>query len=284
MMQELDFNQELNNNNIARSYAEQTEVYIPAPYAKYSSKKLLVMEFFEGVKFKEILSEAKYDRKRIARQGLQTVVQQILEDGFFHADPHPGNLLVGDDMRLCIIDWGMIGRLTERDRFMLIEMLTAIVDKNSEGLAKIFLQLCKTSGRLRIKILWRGTCLLYSTAITHYPIKNMDIGRLLRSLLALLRDHNLRLPTDMVVMIKALVTAEGSARLVFPELNVIEELKGSVHRLALERYRPGVIWRNLRNILSNFLSMQRELPRQLLQIIEKIEGGQLSFIFHLGKT
>jgi ubiquinone biosynthesis protein len=214
---------------------------------------------------------------------LQTVVQEILEDGFFHADPHPGNLLVGDDMRLCIIDWGMVGRLTERDRFMLIEMLTAIVDKNSEGLAKIFLQLCKTSGKTPDQNSLERDLLTLLDSYYALPIKDMDMGRLLRSLLALLRDHNLRLPTDMVIMIKALVTAEGTARLVFPELNVVEELKGSVHRLALERYKPGVIWRNLRNSLSNFLSMQRELPRQLLQIIEKIEGGQLSFIFHLEK-
>ncbi len=283
LMQELDFKQEMNNNNIARSYAEETEVYIPAPFEKYSSKKLLVMEFIAGVKFKEILSQARYDRKHIARQGLQTVVQQILEDGFFHADPHPGNLLVGNDMRLCIIDWGMIGRLTERDRFMLIEMLTAIVDKNSEGLAKIFLQLCKSCGKAPDQNSLERDLLTLLDSYYALPIKDVDVGRLLRSLLALLRDHNLRLPTDMVIMIKALVTAEGTARLVFPELNVVEELKGSVNRLTLERYKPGVIWRNLRNSFSNFLSMQRELPRQLLQIIEKIDGGHLSFIFHLEK-
>ncbi len=283
MMQELDFNQERNNNNIARSYAEQTEVYIPAPFEKYSSRKLLVMEFVEGVKFKEILNQTRYDRERIARQGLQTVVQQILEDGFFHADPHPGNLLVGKDLRLCIIDWGMTGRLTERDRFMLIEMLTAIVDKNSEALAKIFLQLCKTSGKTLDQNSLERDLLTLLDSYYALPIKDMDIGTLLRNLLTLLRDHSLRLPADMVVMIRALVTAEGTARLLYPELNVVEELKGSVHRLALERYKPGVIWRNLRNSLSNFLAMQRELPRQLLHIIENIESGKLSFIFHLEK-
>jgi ubiquinone biosynthesis protein len=283
LMQELDFTQELNNINIARSYAEQTDVYIPAPYEKYSSKKLLVMEFFDGVKFKELQNEAKYNREQIARQGLQTVVQQILEDGFFHADPHPGNLLVGSDMKLCIIDWGMVGRLTERDRFMLIEMLTAVVDKNSEALSNIFLQICHTRVKTQERnSLERG---LLSLLDSYYalPIKDMDIGGLLRSLLALLREHRLRLPTDMVVMIKSLVTAEGSARLVFPELNVVEELKGSVHRLALERYKPGVVWRSLRNSFSSFLSLKSDLPRQLLQIIEKIEGGELRFNFHLDK-
>jgi len=283
LMQELNFKNELNNMNIARSYAKQTDVHIPAPYAKYSSKKLLVMEFFDGVKFRDILPAAECDKEQLARQGLQTVVQQILEDGFFHADPHPGNLLVSSDLKLSIIDWGMVGRLTEQDRFMLIEMLTAVVDKNSQALVDSFLQICRTRGKqIERKPLERGLLTLLDSYYA-LPIKDMDIGGLLTGLLSLLRDHNLRLPTDMVIMIKSLVTAEGSARLIFPELSVIEELKGSVHRLALERYKPGVVWRSLRNSFVAFLTVQRELPRRLLHIIEKIEEGELSFKFHLEK-
>jgi len=283
LMQELDFKNELNNINIARSYAEQMEVHIPVPYEKYSSKKLLVMDFFDGVKFRNLVPEGQFDKEMIARQGLHIIVKQILEDGFFHADPHPGNLLVSSDMKLCIIDWGMVGRLTEHDRFMLIEMLSAVVDKNSQALVESFLQLCRTRGtKTDRKSLERG---LLNLLDSYYalPIKDMDIGGLLSGLLALLRRHNLHLPIDMVVMIKALVTAEGSARLVFPDLSIIEELRGSVHRLALERYRPGVIWRNLRNSFSSFYNLQRELPRQLLQIIEKIEDGELAFKFRLEK-
>lgn len=283
MMQELDFTEELNNIKIARSYARQTDISIPVPFEKYSSKKLLVMEFLRGVKFRELQHEAIYNREQIARLGLQTVVKQILEDGFFHADPHPGNLLVSGEMKLCLIDWGMVGRLTERDRFILVEMLTAVVDKNSEALSNIFLQLCHTSAKTQERnSLERGLLTLLDSYYA-LPIKDMDIGVLLRSLLSLLREHGLRLPTDMVVMIKSLVTAEGSARLVFPELNVVEELKGSVHRLALERYKPGVLWRGLRNSFSSFLSLKRELPRQILQIIEKIERDELRFNFHLDK-
>ena len=283
LMQEIDFNQELNNINIARSYAEQTDVYIPMPYKEYSSRKLLVMDFFEGEKFNDLLPASRYQRERIARQGLHIVVKQILEDGFFHADPHPGNLLVSSDMRLCIIDWGLVGRLTEWDRFMLIEMLTAVVDKNSEALVDSFLQICHTRGkRKQRKSLERG---LLNILDRYYalPIKEMDVGGLLNNLLTLLRENKLQLPTDMVIMIKALVTAEGAASLVFPELSVIEELRERVHQLALERYKPGVIWRGLKNSITRFWSLQRELPRQLLQIIEKIEDGELSFKFHLDK-
>ncbi len=281
LMLELDFKNELNNMNIARSYAEQTEVRIPRPYAKYTTKKLLVMEFIDGVKFRDILPSTQHDRMQLARLGLRTVVQQILEDGFFHADPHPGNLLVSGDMKLSIIDWGMVGRLTEQDRFLLIEMLTAVVDKNSQALVESFLQICRTRGKtIKRNSLERGLLTLLDSYYA-LPIKDMDIGGLLWGLLSLLREHNLQLPTYMVIMIKSLVTAEGSARLIFPELSIIEELKDSVHKLALERYKPGVVWRGLRNSFIAFLSIQRELPRRLLKIIEKIEEGDLSLKFHL---
>lgn len=283
LMQELDFRRELNNINIARSYAGASEVYIPAPFIEYSSEKLLVLEFFDGIKFKELRNASTQDREKIAKQGLQTVVKQILVDGFFHADPHPGNLLVDSDMKLCIVDWGMIGRLTERDRFMLIEMLTAVVDKNSEALSTIFLQLCHTKGSIIDRNSLERGLLGILDSYHALPIKDMDIGGLLKGLLNLVRDHDLQLPTDIVIMVKSLVTAEGSVRLVFPSLNVVEELKEKVHQLTLERYKPGVIWRSLKNSLTRFLSLKSELPHQLLRIIEKIGGGKLSFNFHLEK-
>ena len=283
LMQELDFRRELTNINIARSYAAHTEVHIPATYEKYSSKKLLTMDFLAGTPYKNLQPASRQDREKIARQGLRTVVQQILVDGFFHADPHPGNLLVNSAMQLCIIDWGTVGRLTEQDRFTLIDILNAIVERNSEELANNFLQLCTSRGKtVERKSLERN---LLDILDSYYalPIKNMDIGSLLRSVVAALRVHQLKLPADMVIMIKALVTAEGSARFVFPELNVVAELKKQVHQLTRERFKPEVLWRGLKNSLSSFLAVQRELPRQLLQIIDKIEQGELRFNFHLDK-
>ena len=283
LMQELDFSRELTNINIARSYAAHTEVHIPGTYEKYSSEKLLVMDFLVGVPYKNFQPASRLDREQIARQGLRTMVQQILVDGFFHADPHPGNLLVNSEMQLCIIDWGTVGRLTEQDRFTLIDILTAIVDRNSEELVNNFLQLCMTRGKtIERKSLERN---LLDILDSYYalPIKNMDIGGLLRSVVAALREHQLKLPPDMVIMIKALVTAEGSARLVFPELNVVAELKKQVHQLTRERFKPEVLWRSMKNSLSSFLAVQRELPRQLLQIIDKIDQGELRFNFHLDK-
>lgn len=283
LMQELDFINELNNIKIARFYAENTDVYIPVPYEEYSSRKLLVMDFCEGRKYKDLLPASEADRKKIARQSFQLLVKQIFRNGFFHADPHPGNLLVNSDLNLCIIDWGMVGRLTEQDRYMLIDILTALVDKNSQALVDSFLRLCHTRTRKVNKKSLERSFLTILDSYYALPIKDLEVGGLLKRFLATLREHDLQLPTDMVVMMKALITVEGSVRLLFPQLSVIEELRESVYRLSLERYKPGVLWRNLRSSLSSFLSLQRELPKHLVQIIEKIEAGELSFKFHLEK-
>ncbi|WP_419656364.1 uncharacterized protein Dvar_54560 [Desulfosarcina variabilis str. Montpellier] len=107
------------------------------------------------------------------------------------------------------------------------------------------------------------------------PIKDVEIGQMLMDVMVIIRNHQLRLPTDYVIMIKALVTAEGAARQVYPELNVIAEVRESVKRLAKARFQPDVIWRNLRNSFANLWSYQREIPRQLQQIISKLDSGDL---------
>ena len=179
-------------------------------------------------RFKDISSGSNYDAERLARQGLNAAVKQILEDGFFHADPHPGNLLVTEDMNLCIINWGMAGRLTERDRFELIDLLKAVVDKDSDALVHGLLRICQTRGKkIQPRALERE---LLDILDTYYavPIEDMDIGQLLMSMTTLIRHHQLRLPPDFIIMMKALVTAEGTARRAFPELDVVSEIKENV--------------------------------------------------------
>ena len=283
LTKELDFNIELRNMKIARSYASETEVYIPKPFEEHSGKKVLVMEFVQGASFNDVVSGSIYDVEHIAKLGLQAAVKQILEDGFFHADPHPGNLLVTDDLKLCIIDWGMTGRLTERDRFELIDLLKAVVDKDSDALVHSLLRVCQVRGKtVQPRALERE---LLDILDTYYavPIKDMDIGQMFMSITTLIRNHQLRLPPDLVIMTKALVTAEGTARKAYPELDVVSEIEEFVTDLAAKRFSPEIVWRNLRNSFSNIWASQRDIPRQIQQIISKLEKGELGLHFRLDK-
>ena len=283
LMKEVDFTIEQRNMKIARSYASGNEIYIPKAYERYCSEKLLVMEFVQGAKFKNVVPGSNYDTERIAKQGLNAAIKQILEDGFFHADPHPGNLLVTEDMNLCIVDWGIVGRLTEKDRFELIELLKAVVDKDSNALVHSLLRICQSTGKkFDPRTMERD---LLDILDTYYavPIKDMDIGQLLMSMTTLIRNHNLRLPADLVIMIKALVTAEGSARQAYPELDVVSEIREYVSRLAIQRFKPEIVWRNLRNSMLSIWASQREIPRQIQQILRKLDKGEMAFHFRLDK-
>ena len=283
LIKELDFTQELHNMEIARSYAAKGDFYIPQTYPKYTDSKVLVMELIHGAKFKELASASGYDREMIAARGLKAGTKQILEDGYFHADPHPGNLLLKDDMTLCLIDWGLVGRLTEKDRFQLIELLKAIVEKDSDALVRNFLTLCNTTGDHVESSTLERELLEILDNYHAVPLKDMNIGQFLLSMTALMRQYRLSMPTDLSVMIKALVTAEGSARLIYPELEVVSEVREYVHSLAKKRYRPETMWRSMRNALAGLWFSQRQLPQQLGQVVSKLEQGKLGFTFRLEK-
>jgi ubiquinone biosynthesis protein len=115
------------------------------------------------------------------------------------------------------------------------------------------------------------------------PIKDVHIGRLLLAIMSLLRTYHLQLPTDLVIMVKALVTAEGTARLLYPELDIVSEAKNYISRLAEQRYNPGNLWRSLQTNVSNIWTAQRDIPWQLLNIFSKLERGTLGLHFHLDK-
>jgi ubiquinone biosynthesis protein len=283
LIREIDFRIEAQNLRIARSFASQTDVYIPEVHNEYCSEQMLVMEYVQGEKIKDIDPGDEFDAQGLAKQGLNAAIKQILEDGFFNADPHPGNLLVTADMQLCIIDWGMVGHLTVRDRYELIDLLKSVVDKDSDALVHVLLRLAKFDGEvIEYRALERELLYILNTYYA-VPIRDVNIGQLLMAIVTLLRNYHLQLPPDLVIMVKALVTAEGTARLVYPELDVVSEAKNYVSRLAEQRFKPENLWRSFQTTISNIWTSQRDIPRQLLHILSKLESGELGIHFHLDK-
>jgi ubiquinone biosynthesis protein len=279
LLRELDFKREARNMKIAKSYAgEHSEIYIPEVYEEYCTERLLVMEYVQGTKLKNLDTTALTDPESMAKQGLKAAIKQILEDGFFHADPHPGNLLITGDERICLMDWGMTGRLSQRDRHEIIDLLKSVVDKDSEAMVHALLRIGSAEAAIDRRGLERE---LLDILDSYYavPIKKMNIGQLLMAITELLRTYRLRLPPDLVIMIKALVTAEGTARLIYPDLDVVSEAKDYISTLALERFKPESLWRSFRFSLSQFLSLQQEVPTRIVQILSKADRGGLTLGF-----
>jgi ubiquinone biosynthesis protein len=277
LSQELDFTYEARNIRIVRgNFEARPEVYIPRLYEKYCTDSVLTMELVQGTKLKDYPAGNAADRKLLAQHGLRATVQQILEDGFFHADPHPGNVLIRENNVLCILDWGIVGRLDQESRFQLVDLIMAIVDKDSQAVLDTLVEITgERTADVDAKSLQRAILDLLDSYYS-IPLENLNLGQLMMEFNGLLCEHNLRVPADLALMIKALVTSEGTARQLYPELNVVEEAEPLVKKLATERWKPEVMWRRMRRIFSHLFTMQKNLPKRLDHIFRKIERGELS--------
>jgi ubiquinone biosynthesis protein len=277
-LREIDFTREAANIKIARAHRRNEDAYIPEVFEELSTERMLVMEFIEGKKLRDLDTETLEDPRSLAVQGLKSAIKQILEDGFFHADPHPGNLLLSDDKGLCLLDWGMVGRLTRDDRYDLFLFITSVVEQDSGRLTDALISMAAAEGDVDRRTLERGLLEI----LDYYgslPIKDLNIGSLLLDISTLIRKHRLRLPPDLVIMIRALVTAEGTARLIYPDLNVVAEAESTVKGLAAKQFRPAIVLKKLRSSFSQLLAMQRQIPRRIARIANKIERGDLAIRF-----
>jgi ubiquinone biosynthesis protein len=276
---ELDFRREARFMSIARSnLADSPGIYIPKAHIDMCTEHLLVMEYVEGKKLKDLDIQQLANSEILARDGLRASIKQILEDGFFHADPHPGNLLITRDNLLAILDWGMIGRLTESDRFELIDLIYAVIDRDSSRLVDVLFDITGgqfTADRRRLE---RD---LLDVLDSHMavPIKELHVGQMVMDVTSLLRNYQLQLPPNFFLMAKALLTAEGTAMLIHPGLNVISEMEPQVKRVSAQRFKPGYLWKKLQKAGSMMLTYRGQLPRKIVQIIEKIDRGDLNVRF-----
>lgn len=279
LLHELDFRTEARYMKIARNQAgEGADVYIPEVYEAYSSEHLLVMEFIEGAKLKDFKRESIAEPELLARQGLVAAIDQILKHGFFHADPHPGNVLITPDGRMCLIDWGMTGRLSERDRQQVIGLLQAVLEKDGEAIVHVLLRIGHTESVIDQRALERD---LLNILDIHYavPIQDMNIGQLLMAIMDLLRTYRLRLPPNLVIMIKALVASEGTARCIWPKLDVVAEAKTQITQLAAQRNTLESVLRKLNFTLSQLFSLQKEIPIHLESLLAKADRNDLTLGF-----
>ncbi len=280
LLRELDFLKEARYMKVAEAYmSTQPYIYIPKVYEDYSAPPLLVMEFIHGTKLKDLSRKDFDDPAELSRRGLRAGIKQLFRDGFFHADPHPGNLMLAEDGKLCLIDWGMVGRLTDDERFDLIDLVSAVVDKDSTRLTRAVLRVSirkdENTDRRSLERELMDILDLYHSV----PIRKLNLGNLLLDITYAMREHGLIIPTDLAVMIKALITLEGVARQIYPELDVVSEAGPYIKDISSRRYNPIAMWRSLSSDLLELFNARGHIPRRLGRIIRKIDRGEIGIRF-----
>jgi ubiquinone biosynthesis protein len=280
LLRELNFTLEARNMQIiSQNMAGEKDVIIPEVYESWTRSSVLTMDLIDGVKLKDLNPEKIEEREQLAQTGLRVIVKQVLENGFFHADPHPGNFLVVEDKQLCLIDWGVVGILPSETRYELVELISAIVDMEAEKVLDILVSLTAANvAQINERLLLRD--ILEILHLYHsVPVGKLDLGQLLMDLNNMLRTHHIKLPSDLALMFKTMVTAEGTARKFYPELDVIAEIEPFVRRLGTERWKPSQVWRRLSRQLRFYFKLQSNLPGAIQRILQKIEQGDLNIKF-----
>jgi ubiquinone biosynthesis protein len=283
LVRELDFTLEARNMKIFRKNLTFPDLmYLPEVYEEGTTPYVLTMELVQGVRLDQLPPD-RGRRETLARNGAKIMLDQMLRQGFFHADPHQGNLLVLDDGRLCFLDWGMTGRITKKLRETLVDLILALVEKNSETILRLIPHLAADMpSDLNPQRLERDILDLMDS---YYGIslKEIQVGELIYALMGLLKDHRLRLRSDFALLGRALLSLEGMGKQLFPDFNTVEEARPLLAELVKERWSLKHISESLQSQAWDLYDLLQDLPARLKAFVWKVDKGDLTLTFkHTG--
>ncbi len=281
---ELDYTAEAGNaRRFAINFAD-TPVVIPEIYLERSTPKVLTMRYIEGTRFRDIrpLTLNLRERRRVASMGAEAIFKMAFEDGFFHGDPHPGNLILTPDGTLALLDFGMVGFMSRSDIEALSGLFIAVIQRDAgaalrglEGLGVTY------STDVRADLVQDLREFLYK--YSGLSVGEVTLGQALSELISLTRKYRLRVPPVFPLLVKALVTAEGLARAMDPTINVYEIARPYAQRLVSERYSPEFLLEVARERALEYARYVEDYPEQVRQLLTELEDGELEVqLMHRG--
>ena len=277
---ELDFASEADNAlRFAQNFANFKNVRFPHVYKHASSKHVLTLEFFDGVKVSDALT-AGYSGKKLARIALDAIVKQIFEDGFFHADPHPGNVFVlgpTDNPTLAFIDLGMVGRLSPRMRDLTVDVMVGAVRRDYEAIADALYAIGTPTKKIDMEA-YRAEVAMLTEKYLGKQLKDIELSAMIRDLVQGATKYGLEIPSDFMLVGKALMTVEGVGKEIDPTLDVFEEAKPLFVELLRKRYSPERLGNELLRRLERLSGATYNMPQQLQEVLDDLRLGRLKLV------
>jgi ubiquinone biosynthesis protein len=276
IQREMDFAREGHTiDRFAANFAADPAVHVPKVYWEQTGETVLTMEFVDGIKISEFaqLTEAGYDLKAIAHNGADAFLKQVLVHGFFHGDPHPGNLFILPGNTICMLDYGMVGRLGENLKFQLVDLLVAVLQRDADSVISQLLYSGELMDEANIRHLRRD---LNEFIDDYYevPLQEIKVGRLLTEFVEILTRYRIKFPSDLMLLAKALVTIEGVGRQLDPDFDMIGHLRPFMEKLLHERVAPGSLTRELLSTTKAYGSLMKNLPRDLKEFINRVNRNK----------
>ncbi len=277
LSREIDFTIELSNiHHFSRLLSHNPDIHIPEVFPELSTERILVMERINGIKASHIteLKKRGYDLSLIAKRGANLVMEQIFVHGFFHADPHPGNLFVLPGNKICFIDFGQMGRLLLKDRENFTDFIFSIISgKENEavnGILKMTVHK-REIDRDRLALDINDLVGRYM----HLPIGELEVEKIHLELLRLLSKHRLFLKPNLYLMFKALATVEGIGMMLAPEVGLLNLAEPFMKKIKLDRVRPRRLVDDLSTTGYQYLSLIRDLPGETRHILTQLRQGRI---------
>lgn len=281
LRRELDFGREERNlQQFATHFRNDPTIRIPQPVPELCTSRVLTMEWIDGLKIaeKDRLVENGYDLNEIARRGSQLYLQMIFSHGYFHADPHPGNIAVLPGNVIGLLDFGMVGRVHEQLREDIEEMLLAIVQNDVTLLTYLIKRVGTVPGDLDEGALSADVADFVGAYATQ-SLDRFDLAGALNDMMEIIRRYHIMLPAQAATLIKVLVTLEGTTRVLSPQFSLMEIMQPFHRRMILERLSPLRQWRKFRRLRLELEQLFEILPRRLIDILEQVQTG--TFDVHL---
>ena len=278
LRRELDLAAECRNaERIAANLAALPYILIPRVHWRYTGERINVQDFIAGVPgnaLEQLTPEAGFDRQLLARRGALTMLKTIVEDGFFHADPHPGNVFYLPDNRIAFIDFGMVGRLSQRRRDELLHLLLGLVEPQPPTVAEVLLDW--TSNAHTVSLAQLETEIeAFVDQYQNVPLAQLSLAQMLTDVTAILRTHRLGLPSDLALLIKAFITLEGMGRGLDPDFHMAAEAEPLLQQVARARYAPRAVGRRAWQALRRSLATLEHLPDDLTRLLRNARRGRL---------
>ncbi|MFO7972872.1 MAG: AarF/ABC1/UbiB kinase family protein [Desulfobacterales bacterium] len=274
---EIDYTIEATNmERIAHNFLNDLTIYVPKVFRDTTTESILTTEFVKGIKVSEIdrLEKAGLDRKLITVRGADIVLKQIIKHGFFHADPHPGNIFVLPNNVICLLDFGMTGSVDRRTREDFIDLAESVVNRNESRATQVLLKLTYWEEDPDIRLLEKDVADFMGQHL-HKPLKEIKIGKLLNNLLETAFQHRLRISPDIFLMLKAFSAIEGVGLMLDPEFDMIKQAAPFIKEIKLARLSPQRITGDIFRLAVELFQFVENFPKDILSITRLIKQQKL---------
>jgi ubiquinone biosynthesis protein len=264
-----------NITRFAKNFAGDPFIVIPRVFPEWTSETMNVQEHIDGIRGTDavLVGANGLDRKVLAARGAAAVLKMILLDGFFHADPHPGNVFYLAGNRIVMIDFGMVGRLSPLRRNQVVDLLAGLAHMDQEPMIDVLLDWAGDAYVDEAKLAADVNELVFE--YDGVPLKDIRIGTLLRQFAAIIRDHSILMPPDLTLMFKALITMEGLGRQYDPDFHIVDHLTPLLRRAIMERYQPTTILHRGRSTIAEFFNVLGSVPRDLARLLREARRGKV---------